>query len=81
MSSPLSFDQKIYLTVKQINGYDSPETGVYTGYITAGKTFKILEEKNGWLKIKITMPDGGDYGWEGWIRRDDTNYKVVNSID
>lgn len=60
---------KTFEVTRQMNGYRSPD-GEYDGYTAVGKIFTVLEEKNGWLKIKIVMPDGGDYGWEGWVKND-----------
>lgn len=81
-SRPNLTDRKLqvgerYIVREQINGYLSP-TGRSVAYIALGKTFHILEIKGNWLKIKMIMPDGGDYGAEGWIKVNNESYEKVN---
>lgn len=68
-----------YITTQQIDGYSSPDESSRTGYILSGKLFNVLEERESWARIKMIMPDGGNYGWEGWIKKG-VGYKQQPSL-
>jgi len=53
-----AFDRVV---AEKITGYTEPD-GEQIGYALRGKTFVILEEQDGWIKIRL------EAGGEGWIR-------------
>jgi len=38
-----------------------------TGQLFQGEKLYILEEKDGWIRFRVTQHD---VGWEGWVRKD-----------
>jgi hypothetical protein len=57
----------VYVTAQEITGYSSPE-GEEIGHIIPGKSFTVLEEQDGWLRIRL------EAGGEGWIQASETAY-------
>lgn len=57
----------VYVAVQQITGYTTP-VGEEIGYIIPGKKFTIIEEQDGWIKIRL------ETGAEGWIKVSQTAY-------
>lgn len=60
-------EDTVYVTAQQITGYANPE-GEEVGHIIPGQSFTILEEQDGWLKIRL------EAGAEAWIQSSDTAY-------
>jgi hypothetical protein len=60
-------EDTVYITAQEITGYTSPG-GEEIGHIIPGQSFVILEEQDGWLRIRLAA------GGEGWIQASDTAY-------
>lgn len=56
-----------YVVVQQVTSYSSPD-GEQAGYIIPGKKFTVIEEQDGWIKIRL------EQGFEGWIKVSQTAY-------
>jgi len=65
--TPTPKETQVYVTAEQITGYTSPG-GEEIGFIIPGQNFVILEEQDGWVRIRL------ESGGEGWIQRSGTAY-------
>jgi len=63
-----------YITVENVSNYVSPDEKTYRGYIIPGRTFSVVEQKGGWLRISVYEQNIGR-AWEGWIKVSQTAYK------
>ncbi|MCJ7793172.1 MAG: hypothetical protein MUP45_04350 [Candidatus Marinimicrobia bacterium] len=66
-------EDTVYVTVQEVTGYSTPG-GEEIGHIIAGKKFTILEEQDGWLRIRL------EAGGEGWIQASQTAYYPEGQI-
>jgi hypothetical protein len=69
-------EPQVYRVVaEQITGYTEPD-GEEVGYVVRGKTFTILEEQDGWIRVQMVKPEDPSWqdGWVGWMRKSETAY-------
>ena len=59
-------------TVRNAPGSDSPVSSSIK--LSKGQEIYVMEERNGWLKIRTTPDDRGKYGW---IKKDQTEPKKI----
>lgn len=52
-----------YVTVQEINAYESANERTKIAHIIPGKYFQILEKRGKWLRIKITRIENGAECW------------------
>jgi len=49
-----------------------------TGQLVKGEKLYVLEEKNGWIRFRVTPTD---VGWSGWVKKDLTVFKDQWNLD
>lgn len=69
-SETVSYDEIRLARSDGINIRKGPGTNYgldESGQLTKNEKLYVLEEKDGWLKFRVTQKD---VGWEGWVRKD-----------
>jgi len=67
-----------YIISERIDAYSSPNEETPIAYIIPGKYFQVLEQKGGWIQIKMTRIESGQAA-SGWIKFSKTAYQLVGN--